>query len=146
MALDFVLDQDYPSVLVLDAFFSVASVFRLANSVWSVQLKAPCLTLIIRAKKNSVAYFEPASPVPGQLGRPPSYGDKVKLMECFDYRHLFSTVSCRVYGRVEEVSILALNLIWKPTGGLIRFVFAVTRRSPCGLMGSDLHHDPVQPN
>jgi hypothetical protein len=41
MALDFVLDQDQPSVLVLDAFFSVASVFVLANSVWSVKLKAP---------------------------------------------------------------------------------------------------------
>ena len=143
MALDFVLDQDQPSVLVLDAFFSVASVFLLANSVWSVKLKAPCLTLIIRAKKNYVAYFEPASPVPGQLGRPPSYGDKVKLMECFDYPHLFSTVSCRVYGRVEEVSILALNLIWKPTGGLIRFVFAVTSRGPIVLMCSDLHQDPV---
>jgi hypothetical protein len=60
MALDFVLDQDQPSVLVLDAFFSVASVFVLANSVWSVKLKAPCLTLIIRAKKNYVAYLEPA--------------------------------------------------------------------------------------
>jgi hypothetical protein len=41
------------------------------------------------------------------------------------------------------VSILALNLLWKPTGGLIRFVFAVTRRGPIVLMGSDLHQDPV---
>ncbi len=41
------------------------------------------------------------------------------------------------------MSILALNLLWKPTGGLIRFVFAVTRRGPVVLMGSDLHQDPV---
>ncbi|MCP4878900.1 MAG: hypothetical protein GY896_25890, partial [Gammaproteobacteria bacterium] len=67
----------------------------------------------------------------------------MKLMECFDYIHLFSTVSCQVYGRVEEVSILALNLIWKPTGGLIRFVFAVTSRGPIVLMCSDLNQDPV---
>ena len=68
MALEFAIDQDRPSTLVLDAFFSVASVFVLANSVWSVNLKAPCLTLIIRAKKSYVAYFEPASPVPGLPG------------------------------------------------------------------------------
>jgi hypothetical protein len=64
-------------------------------------------------------------------------------MECFDYPYLFSTVSCRVHGRVETVSILALNLLWKPTGGLIRFVFAVTRRGPIVLMCSDLRQDPV---
>jgi hypothetical protein len=143
MALDFAMAQGRPSILVLDAFFSVASVFLLANAVWSVKLKAPYLTLIVRAKKSYVAYFEPEPPKPGQLGRPKSYGDKLKLMECFDYVHLFSTVSCQVYGRVEEVSILALNLIWKPTGGLIRFVFAVTRRGPIVLMCSDLNQDPV---
>ena len=96
MALAFALDQDRPSILVRDAFFSVASVFRIAQSVWSISRKAPCLTLIIRAKKHYVAYFEAAPPAPGQLGRPPIYGDKVKVMECFDYVHLFSTVSCRV--------------------------------------------------
>jgi DDE superfamily endonuclease len=143
MALEFTLDQDRPSILVLDAFFSIASVFLIAHSVWSIKLKAPCLTLIIRAKKNYVAYFEPAPPAPGQPGRPPFYGDKVKVMECFDYPYLFSTVSCQVYGRVETVSILALNLLWKPTGGLIRFVFAVTSRGPIVLMCSDLHQDPV---
>jgi len=143
MALAFALDQDRPSILVLDAFFSVASVFRIAQSVWSISRKAPYLTLIIRAKKHYVAYFPAAPSAPGQRGRPPVYGDKVKLMECFDYPHLFSTVSCRVYGRVETVSIFALNLLWKPTGDLIRFVFAVTSRGPIVLMGSDLHQDPV---
>jgi hypothetical protein len=146
MALEFAMAHERPSLLVLDAFFSVASVFRIAHSVGSVRCKAPWVTLIIRAKQNSVAYFEPAPPAPGQPGRPgrpPGYGEKVTLMECFDYPHLFSTVSCRVYGRVETVSVLALNLLWKPTGGLIRFVFAVTRRGPIVLMCSDLHQDPI---
>ncbi len=57
MALDCVLDQDQPSVLVLDAFLSVASVFALANSVWLVKLKAPYLMLIIRAKKELCRLF-----------------------------------------------------------------------------------------
>ena len=39
--------------------------------------------------------------------------------------------------------MLTLNLIWKPTGGLIRFVFAVTRRGPIVIMCSDLNQDPV---
>jgi hypothetical protein len=96
MALAFAIDQDRPSIWVLDAFFSVASVFRIAHSVGSVRCKAPWLTRIIRAKKNSVADFQAAPPAPGQLGRPPYSGDNVKLMECFDYPHLFSTVSCRI--------------------------------------------------
>jgi hypothetical protein len=83
MALDFVIAQDRPSILVLDAFFSLASVFLIANAVWSVKLKALYLTLIVRAKKNYVAYFEPEPPKPGQLGRPKVYGSKLKLMECF---------------------------------------------------------------
>jgi len=37
-------------------------------------------------------------------------------MEVFDHRHLFTTVTCQLYGQVEEVSIAALDLIWKPTG------------------------------
>lgn len=37
----------------------------------------------------------------------------------------------------------SLDLLWKPTGNLIRFVLAVTSRGPIVLMCSDLHQDPV---
>jgi hypothetical protein len=37
-----------------------------------------------------------------------------------------------------------LDLIWKPTGGLIRFVFAHTRLGPLVLMCSDLQQDPIE--
>ena len=46
------------------------------------------------------------------------------------------------YGKTEEISILALNLLWKPTGDMIRFVLAVTSRGPIVLMCSDLNQDP----
>jgi hypothetical protein len=65
-------------------------------------------------------------------------------MEVFDHRHLFTTVTCQLYGQAEEVSITALDLIWKPTGGLIRFVFAHTRLGPLVLMCSDLQQDPIE--
>lgn len=144
MALEMAKQQAQTMVLILDAYFAVAPVFALAQSLWSLDHRAPWITLIVRAKTNYVAYFQ-AQPTPGKTrGRPRYYGDKVTLMELFDHRHLFTTVTCQLYGQVEEVSIMALDLIWKPTGGLIRFVFAHTRLGPLVLMCSDLQQDPIE--
>ena len=101
------------------------------------------MTLIIRAKKNCVAYFEAQTPATGKPGRPRKYGEKVQLSEVFDHHYLFSNKECIIYGKVKEVSIASLDLIWKPTGNLVRFVLAVTSRGPIILMCSDLHQDPV---
>nr|WP_319397250.1 hypothetical protein [uncultured Desulfobacter sp.] len=38
---------------------------------------------------------------------------------------------------------MGLDLIWKPTADLIRFVLAITNRGPIILMCSDLEQDPV---
>ncbi len=56
-ALDFAIRHNQPCVLTLDAYFPGAPVFNLANSIWSIELKQPLATLIIRAKKNCVAYY-----------------------------------------------------------------------------------------
>src|SRR6266436_3905903 len=42
-ALDFALEHHQPSLLILDAFFSVESVFQLAASVWSMALHKPLM-------------------------------------------------------------------------------------------------------
>lgn len=120
-----------------------AAVFRMAESVWSIQHRLPLLTLIIRAKKNVVGYFQAEILRPRGPGRPRTYGEKVKLSELFDHPHLFSKAKCTIYGKVEDVSITSLDLLWKPTADLIRFVLAVTSRGPIILMSSDLHQDPV---
>jgi hypothetical protein len=143
MALDFAIDRGQPCILVLDAFFAVAAVFKLADSLWSVAGKAPLLTIVVRAKKNYTAYFPAERPEHPGPGRPPTYGDKVKLYEVFDHLHLFEHAPCQVYGALEDVSYLALNLLWKPTGGFIRFIFALTSRGPIVLMCSDLKMSPV---
>jgi hypothetical protein len=52
MALDFAREPGQRCLLVLDAFFSVAAVFQLADSVWSVACKKPMLTILVRATKN----------------------------------------------------------------------------------------------
>ena len=47
------------------------------------------------------------------------------------------------YGKEEEILISSLDLLWKPTGELIRFVLAVTSRGKLVLMCSDLNQEPV---
>jgi hypothetical protein len=143
MALDFALEHNRPCLLILDAFFSVACVFKLAASVCSVALHKPLVTILVRAKKSYVAYFPPEQAQKPGPGRPRKYGDKVKLYEVFDHLHCFERTRCQVYGAIEDVSYLAADLLWKPTGGLIRFVFALTRRGPIVLMCSDLAMHPV---
>ena len=120
------------------------AIFKLVQHFWSIKHKRPLVTLIVRAKKNFVAYFEAEKPKGKKpVGRPPIYGEKVKLLELFDQIELFSKEKCLVYGNIEEVSIAALDLLWKPAGSLIRFVLAVTSRGPIVLMCSDLTQDPI---
>jgi hypothetical protein len=141
MALNIAVSNSTPCLLILDAFFPGASVFKLAASVWSIQLKQPILTLIVKGKKNCTAYFEPSEAE--VEGRKRKYGEKVMIMELFDQKHLFTKLQCMVYGKLEEVEIVALNLLWKPTGSLIRFVLAETSHGRIILMCSDLMQDPV---
>jgi hypothetical protein len=143
MALGFALEHNQPCLLILDAFFSVASVFQLAASVWSVAFHKPLVTILGRAKKSYVAYVPAQQPQKPGLGRPRKYGDKVKLYEVFDHLHLFEHTPCQVYGAIEDVSYLAADLLWNPTGELSRFVFALTSRGPSVLMSSDLAMHPV---
>jgi DDE superfamily endonuclease len=144
MALAMAMRHAQPIVLILDAYFAVAPVFALAASLWSMAHHVPWVSLMVRAKNNYVAYFPIQAEPEKTRGRPRRYGDKIALMEVFDHRHLFTTVTCQLYGQAEEVSITALDLIWKPTGGLIRFVFAHTRLGPLVLMCSDLQQDPIE--
>lgn len=144
MALEFSLRHNLPCILTLDAYFPSASVFNLAYSIWSIDFKAPLVTLIIRAKKNCVAYYEAESIKGKKLpGRPAKYGEKVKLIDFFDKPHLFSKKQCLVYGKMEEISVMVVNLLWRPTGNLIRFVIATTSRGSIVLMCSDLNQDPI---
>lgn len=64
-------------------------------------------------------------------------------MKLFDDSQRFWEASCNIYGKTETILISYLDLLWKPTGGLIRFVLARTSRGPIILMCSDLTQDPV---
>jgi len=141
MALEFAVRHHILSILVLDAFFPSGAIFNLAASVWCVETQQPLLTLIVRAKKNCVGYHK-AKEYKGS-GRRPKYGEKVILMESFDHPHLFSKVTCQIYGKTETIDMAVFDLLWKPTGELIRFVLARTSLGCIVLMCSDLKQDSV---
>ena len=143
MCMEFAKRHDLHCTLVLDAFFPSGFVFTMAASIWSIALKQPLVTLIVRAKDNCTAYREPCSTGPRKRGRPRKFGEKVRLKKLFNNPDGFTKITCRVYGKMEEVSIMAVNLIWKPSRSLIRFILAVTSRGPIVLMCSDLNQDPV---
>lgn len=144
MALNLAIAHQLPAILVLDAFFAVSPVFALANSVWSLAIRAPYLHILTRAKKDYVAYEPALKPERPGRGRPRKYGRKIKLTEVFttDAKR-FCTARVSIYGKEEEISYLACNLLWKPIGWPIRFIFVVTSLGPIVLMSSDLTLAPV---
>ncbi len=79
MALDFARHHDRLSIVVLDAFFSIGAVFELANTVWSIALKQPYLTILTRAKKSYVAYLEPSRQRQSRLDDPKNMAIKLRL-------------------------------------------------------------------
>ncbi len=79
-------------------------------------------------------------------GRPRKYGKKLKLMKLFDSKAKackFQTAEAAVYNRPERVRYLALDLLWKPTKGMLRFVLVESSRGRMVLISSDLKLDPI---
>lgn len=142
MAIDFAFPNDRPSWLALDAFFSVSPVFNRAYSLWSIKLKQPLIHVVTRAKSNYVAYFPAPPKHPRKVGRPAVYGEKIKLWEVFDHEHLYREVTMEVYGKQETVQILSAELLWKPIGRSLQFIWAITSRGPIVLMSSSLDTAP----
>lgn len=144
MALAFAIGHDRAVLLVLDAFFSTAGVFRLARSVSCLALRQPYVQILVRAKKNYVAYFPAEPKPPHRRGPQPRYGEKMTVMSGFDYPHLFEAVSAEIYGQTETVRLMAAPLLWKPLGDWVLFIWAITSRGPIVLMSSDLALCPIR--
>jgi hypothetical protein len=141
MALSFALTHSKPCILVLDAFFSVTSVFEVASYVWRHQV--PWLTILVRAKKNYVAYH-PAEPKEEKgPGRPRKYGEKVKLYDLFEQPELFEQEEALIYGKREKVSYCVVNLFWRPFGQMLRFVLVQSSHGKMVLMCNDLTFCPI---
>jgi hypothetical protein len=132
------------SYLVLDAYFAVGSVFLAA----SVKLNdiSNFVHILVRAKKNVVAYGKPPKKDPHKRGPAKKYGKKLKLMTLFDSKakcYTFQTIEADIYGQKETVHYLVLDLLWKPVKGMLRFILVETSRGRIILITSDFNLDAV---
>jgi hypothetical protein len=121
--------------LILDAFFAVGPVFLTAQSLnYSVHI-------ITRAKKNIVAYFTPSGKrKKGKRGPNRKYGKKLKLIRLFDrWANRFLSIETKIYNKTEIVRYLTLDLIWKPFGGLLRFILVESSYGRIILMTTDMN-------
>jgi hypothetical protein len=135
-ATDFCEQNMESAILVLDAGFSSGKVLKAARSNMQV---------VVRARKNCVAYLPAERDTRPKRGRPRKYGKKLKLSSLFDsnQRGKFSKATTCIYEKSEEVQYRAINLYWKPCKSLVRFVLARTSRGAIVIMCSDLTMDPL---
>jgi len=130
--------------LVLDAYFAVGPVFLAAAG--SINDISPFIHILVRAKKNVVAFGKPPKKDPHKRGPGKKYGKKIKLMNLFDSTaqcFKFQTIKADIYGQKETVRYLTLDLLWKPIKGMLRFILVETSRGRIILMTSDLNLDPI---
>jgi hypothetical protein len=112
-----------PCVVILDAYFAVGAAFLIARDCVDDHGQR-LLHLITRAKDNVVGYEAPP-PItqPRKRGRPPVWGQRVKLWEQFSLRSAdFQTLTLFLYGKRVTLSYLCLDLLWKPIKDKVRFV------------------------
>lgn len=131
--------------LILDAYFAVGPVFTTAAQEKTDDQQA-LVHILTRAKKNVVAYRPAPPPLEKKRGRKKRYGKKLKLMRLFDAKNksfAFQQAVARVYHRHETIRFLVLDLLWKPTRGLLRFILVESSRGRMIIMSSDLHIAPV---
>jgi len=136
-----VASLEHPCVLVLDAFFATGSTFKEASSILD-QNGNRLLHIVTRAKKNVVAFMDPP-PRTGERGRPKMYGEKVKLMDVFHERaDEFEEVNLNIYGKEKTLSVLCLDLLWKPLKEKVRFVLVLDGDNKYILMSSSFELKP----
>lgn len=142
MARQVVEHTEENAYLVLDAYFSVGSVFNAAAE--ELNGTPNPVHIVTRAKKNIVAYQHAPKKKNGRRGPQKKYGKKLGLMNLFDSPlHHFDTAEFALYGKREQVRYLALNLLWKPVKGEIRFILVESSRGRIVLMSSDLEMEPL---
>jgi len=138
----FVKSKGHKAIILLDAFFTSGDAFNAVEQV-NNELGTHGLTLITRAKANTVAFEEPEVPKKRGRGQPRKYGKKITFKSVFKgMGDAFVTATLNLYGKNETVQYLCMDLIWKPVGRKIRFVLVKTNEKCMILACSDLNMHP----
>jgi hypothetical protein len=95
--------------------------------------------LVSCAKSNAVAWQPWRQRGPKRRGRPRKYGNKVKLRALFESKASMEEAQSPVYGENNTTLRYAVHdLLWRPTGCVVRFVLVVhSTRGRCILMSTD---------
>ena len=135
MAVDITRRMGKKAVIVLDAYFAVGPVFSIVRQL--VDDNGHRLLHVITMAKSNVVGYEPPPPSTGKRGRPREYGPKRKLADLFE-TEVFEQVRLEIYGQSKTVSVLCLDLIWRPIQEKVRFVLVCDGDQRFILMCSDL--------
>src|SRR5262249_30780950 len=138
------LDKMFEMLIGLNfsqAFYFVADKYYCSGRFMK-QLVGKGIHMVTMMKHGAVAYYLPEAE-PTRRGRPKRYGKKVKLFDLFKMNLNFSTVSMPGNSKI-VIEYCAIQLLWKPLGGLAQFV--LTRHPEKGLaiaMSTDLSMNPL---
>lgn len=126
-----------PYYLIADAFYACGSLAK--------GMLADGNHLISRVRINAVAY-EPPPPAPKRRGRKKKYGKKIRLRSVFEEKDAFQEVPSPIYGeKGVQIRFRTLDLLWKPVGLLVRFVWVVhPHRGSIILMSTDTSLEPLE--
>ena len=100
--------------------------------------------LVSRVRMNATAYLPLIKVnIPGR-GRPRLYGEKIKLRDIFKQKENMVSTTILLYGKPETILYYSLDLIWKPVGKIVRFVFVQTLSGTKAIfMSTDLALNPL---
>jgi len=102
-------------ILLADAYYASRKIIR--------PLLQQGHHLVTRVRSNAVAFRTAPQPKKRKRGRPKVYGKKLRLRDLWKRRQEFSTAPSPVYGETHvEIRYLAIDLLWRPVGHLVRFV------------------------
>jgi hypothetical protein len=126
------LAWDEPLTVVADAYYAAGKFAR--------ALLAYGHHLVTRVRSNGVAYLPPPPPKGQRRGRPALYGMKTRLRDWFSGKKKFLKAPSPVYGETGVVlRYYTFDLIWRPLGRLVRFVWVIhPTRGRLVLLSTDL--------
>jgi hypothetical protein len=125
-------------VAVPDPFYFVGAAYYAARKIANGLLERNN-HLITRVKSNAVAYVPYVAQGPRKRGRPRLYGQKITLRTLLNDAQGMQQAPSPVYGEQKiTLNYHVRDLLWRPTGHLVRFVAVVhTTRGSCLLMSTD---------
>lgn len=125
------------SLLVTDAYYGSAEL--------AARLKDAFIDLLCRLKHNAIAYQAAKTDGKPRRGRPPKYGAKVILSECFEEEAFFKKAPSPYKSDVDLVEYRSMILYWKKLGQKVKFVLCKhPRRGRWILMCTDLGIDSYE--